>query len=119
MTLAVDRDGPLLHRLEQRRLRLGGRAVDLVGEHEIRKDGPRPKGELLRSGEQRDARDVGRHQVGRELDTHETHVERERERAHQQRLGSPGDALEQDVPAREQADEDFESRRLLSQHHFP
>ena len=38
--LAADRDLPLLHRLEQRALHLGGRAVDLVGEHEVREDRP-------------------------------------------------------------------------------
>ena len=32
----VDRDLALLHRLEQRRLRLRRRAVDLVGEHDVR-----------------------------------------------------------------------------------
>ena len=34
--LAVDGDGPLLHDLEQRRLRLRARPVDLVGEHDVR-----------------------------------------------------------------------------------
>ena len=31
----VDRDLPLLHRLQQRRLRLGGRPVDLVGQQQV------------------------------------------------------------------------------------
>ena len=38
MGLAADRDLPLLHGFEQRRLHLGGRAVDLVGKHEIGED---------------------------------------------------------------------------------
>jgi hypothetical protein len=37
----VDRDLALLHRLEQRRLRLGGGAVDLVGQQEVGEDGAR------------------------------------------------------------------------------
>ena len=37
--LAFEGDLPLLHRLEQRALRLRGRAVDLVGEHNVREDG--------------------------------------------------------------------------------
>ena len=36
----VDRDAPFFHRLEQRRLRLRGRAVDLVGEHDVGDDRP-------------------------------------------------------------------------------
>ncbi len=36
--LAVDRHLPLLHRLEERGLRLRRRAVDLVGEQEVRED---------------------------------------------------------------------------------
>jgi len=69
------------------------------------------------SGEQRDAGDVGRHQVRGELDAAEPHVERERQRPDEQRLGGARHALEQDVAAREQADEHLERRRLLSQHH--
>ena len=52
------------------------------------------------------ADEVGREQVGRELDARELGVDRVAERAHRERLGEAGDALEQDVPAREQADED-------------
>ena len=42
----ADGDLPLLHRLEQRALHLGGRAVDLVGEHEVREDRAELRGEL-------------------------------------------------------------------------
>ena len=38
--LALDRHLPLLHRLQQRGLRLRRRAVDLVGEQEVREDRP-------------------------------------------------------------------------------
>src|SRR2546423_7757020 len=37
----VDRHLPLLHRLEQRRLRLGRRPVDFVREEDLREDGSR------------------------------------------------------------------------------
>jgi hypothetical protein len=43
---AVDRHLPLLHRLEQRRLRLRRRAVDLVGEQQVGEDRARAEGEL-------------------------------------------------------------------------
>jgi hypothetical protein len=36
--LAAQRDLMLLHRLEQRRLDLGRRAVDLVGQHDVGED---------------------------------------------------------------------------------
>ena len=39
--LALHRDAMLLHCLEQRRLRLGRRAVDFVGENDVREDRPR------------------------------------------------------------------------------
>ena len=46
---AVDGDLPLRHRLEQRRLRLRHRAVDLVDEHDVREHRPRPELELARA----------------------------------------------------------------------
>ena len=51
------------------------------------------------------ADDVGRQQVGRELDAGERGVDDLRQRAHRERLGQPGHALEQDVAAGQQADE--------------
>src|ERR1700719_652713 len=50
------------------------------------------------------ADDVSRHQVGRELDAREAHRKRLAERADEDGLAQPGDALEQDVPARDQRD---------------
>ncbi len=69
---AGGRDVILLHRFEQRRLRLRRRPVDLVGQDDLREDRS-----LARTAacalpcvlvEDLGARDVGRHQVGRELD---------------------------------------------------
>ena len=67
--LVADRDLALLHRLEQRALHLGRRAVDLVGEDEVGEDRAlrgrnSPRARVV------DARadDVGGQQVGRELD---------------------------------------------------
>ena len=44
--LAVDRDLPLVHGLEQRGLRARARAVDLVGEQDVREDRPLAEDEL-------------------------------------------------------------------------
>ena len=49
------------------------------------------------------AQDVGRHQVGRELDAGEVQVERLGQRADQQRLAQPGHAFQQAMSADEQA----------------
>ena len=68
--LALDRDLALLHRLEQRRLRLRGRAVDLVGEKEVGEDRPGAELEVgVALVPDRRAGDVGRHQVRGELDS--------------------------------------------------
>ena len=45
---AVYRHAPLFHRFEQRGLRLGRRAVDLVGEHDVGDDRPGTRRELRR-----------------------------------------------------------------------
>ncbi len=68
----LDRHLALLHRLEQRRLRLRRSAVDLVGEQQVGED--RAGAELELGGalvEHRRAGHVGGHQVGRELDARE------------------------------------------------
>ena len=115
---AVRRDRALLHRLEQGRLGLRRRAVDFVGEHQVGEDRARPEPELVRAGQHRDAGDVGGHQVGRELDALEFDVDRQRQGAHEQRLGGAGDPLEQGVPPRQQAHDDVARRGLLSQDHL-
>ncbi len=69
MRLAVDADPPLLHRLQQRGLGLGRRAVDLVGQHEAGEHRAVAEAELaLADVEDVGADDVAGQQVGRELD---------------------------------------------------
>src|SRR5262249_2158729 len=106
------RDLALLHGLEERGLRLRRRAVDLVGEDEVRED--RPGRELeealagrLVLGDDLGAGDVARHEVRRELDARELEREDLRERGDEQRLREPGDADEQAVPAREERHEEL------------
>ena len=97
----------LLHRLEQRRLHLGRGAVDLVGQDDLGEERPLLDVELLRLlVEHHRPDDVGRQEVGRELDAGERGVDDLRQRAHRQGLGEAGDALEQDVAAGQQADEE-------------
>ena len=101
---ARDRDLALGHHLEQRRLHLGGRTVDLVGEDEVGEDRAQLHVETLR-GLAVDARadEVGRHEVGGELDAGERALDRGRERLGGERLREAGHALQEAMPPREQA----------------
>ena len=100
MARAVDRDLPLLHRFEQRRLRPGRHAVDLVDEQQIGEDRPLVQRERARRHvEDVGADDVGGHQVGRALHALKLQPHDARERADRQRLGQARHALEQRVAA--------------------
>ena len=104
---ALHGDAMLLHRLEQRRLRLRRRAVDFVGQHDVGEDRPGRELHLPPAGRRILVDDVGagdvrRHQVGRELDAVELEVEHARHRMDEQRLGEAGHADDQAVAADEQ-----------------
>ena len=97
----------LLHRLEQRRLRLGRGPIDLVGqqdvgEHRSRREHHLPTARLGVILDDVGPGDVGRHQVGGELNPGELQVEDLRHRLDQQRLGEPRDAHDEAVAADEQ-----------------
>jgi hypothetical protein len=103
----ADGDRLLLHRFEQRSLRLGRGAVDLVSQDQIGEDRTRLKLEgasaALGCFEQDvGAQDVRGHQVRRELDAAVVQLQRSSDRAHQQGLAQTRQAFEQDVPARQQ-----------------
>ncbi len=83
---AAGRHAVLLHRLQERGLRLGRRAVDLVGEHEVREHRALDELEHAAAGgvvllEDLGAGDVRRHEVRRELDALERQVQRLGQRA--------------------------------------
>ena len=110
----ADRDLMLLHRLQQRRLHLGRRAVDLVGQNEVGEDralagAERPFARII---DQR-ADQVGRQQVRRELNAVELAMDRRRQRLDGRGLGQAGHALEQDVPAGEQRDQQPRQHHVL------
>ena len=97
---------PLGHHLQHRRLHLRRGAVDLVGEHEVRHHRAELDVELLAAlPVDPGAEDVGGHQVRGELQAGERAADDPGDRLHRERLRHPGHALEQQVPAREQADE--------------
>ena len=110
MGLVADRDRPLLHRLEQRALGARGRAVDLVGQDQRAEERAGLEHELRRAvgpvDEHDGARDVGGHQVGRELDAVVRDPERACEGAHHARLADSRHAFEQGVATEDEADHD-------------
>ena len=116
----ADRHLPLLHHLEQRRLHLRRRAVDLVGEQEVAEDRAELGLELGAVGPV-DARadEIRRDEVGRELHALERAAEHGRGRLDRERLREPGHALDQHVPAGEQADEHPLEHLLLAGDHAP
>jgi hypothetical protein len=89
-------------------LRLRRGAVDLVGEHDLREERALAELEVAALGrldDDRGAGDVGRHQVGRELDAPELELQRLRQAADEERLAEARHALEQAVAAGEEAGE--------------
>ena len=104
--LAEHRDAVLLHRFEHRRLGLGGRSVDLIGEDDVGEDRPASEFEpalaARRLLQDVRARDVHRHQVRRELDAMKVQAQTLGELGDEQRLGEPRHAHQQSVsPSRE------------------
>jgi hypothetical protein len=97
---------PLSHHLEQRGLHLGRGAVDLVGQHEVGHHRAEFDVELLAADAvDPGAEQVGRDQVGGELNAVEGAADHPREGLDSERLGHPGDAFDQQVPLRQQPDE--------------
>ena len=114
--LAADRHLVLLHDLEQRRLHLGGRAVDLVGEQEVAED----RAELgveacrCRGGRSRVPTRSAGTRSGVNWMRRKRAAEHLGERLDGQRLGQAGHALEQHVAAGEQRDEQALEHRVLA-----
>ncbi len=111
----LDRHAILLHDLQQRGVRLGRRAVDLVGQQQLREDRAGPKAKLLRLHvEDRRAGDVRGHQVGGELDAAELAAQHAAQRAHEERLAQARHALDQHVPAGEQRHQRAQHQLVLA-----
>ncbi len=115
---AVDGGLALLHAFEQRTLRLRRRAIDLVGEHHLGHD--RPGTELELGGllvEDREAGDVGREQVRRELDPTERASDALAERLGQHRLADARHVLDEDVALAQERDERHPHLDVLADDH--
>ncbi len=81
---SINADSALLHGLQQSGLRFCGSAVDLIRKQKRGKDRPRPKFEYAISKiENARPRNIGRHQVGRELNALEIASHDSSERSNQ------------------------------------
>ncbi len=106
IVIAVRRDHLLLHRLQQRCLRLGRGAVDLVCQQNIGEDRALGEDELSFAGfriilKELCTRNVRRHQVGGELNAVKRKRKGFRDRADQQGLGKPRNSFQQTMTPRE------------------
>ena len=103
---AVHRDLPFRHRFQKAALGPGRGAVDLVGQHQLGEERARLEHELPAALiEDRDARDVPRQEVARELDAREGQVEGARQGVRQRRLSHPGNVLQQEMARRGEGSE--------------
>ena len=84
------RDRLLLHRFEECRLRLGGRTIDLVCQHEIGKDRPWLKTKTLTAllifTDQGSTNNISWHEVGGKLDSREATLDHVGEGTNEGRL---------------------------------
>ena len=99
----------LLHRLQQRRLRARAGAVDLVGHQQLREDRSGEEAEIAlaarRLFQHLGAENVGRHQVGRELDAARVEPERDAHGLDQLGLGEARHADQQRMAAGQHRDQ--------------
>ena len=113
-SLVAYRDLPLLHRLEQCRLHLSRGTVDFIRQDEIGEDRTFADLELLALLRiDHRAYDIGRKQVRSKLDPAELRIHRRRKRVDGQRLCQTGHTFEQDMPIREEADQQILYQMLL------
>ncbi|OIQ77996.1 hypothetical protein GALL_403080 [mine drainage metagenome] len=115
---AVDADLALLHRFEQRALRLRRRAVDLVGQQQFGEHRPGVEHEALDVARvDADAEHVAGQQVGGELHARVLQPEHMGQRVRQRRLADPGQVLDQQVAGGDQAAHgQFDLGALADQH---
>ena len=105
-------DLAFLHGFEEGGLGFGGRAVDFVGEDDVVEEWSGYEAEFALSGgaiflEDVGAGDVGRHEVGGELDAGEGHGQAAGDGADHEGFCEPGDAFEEYVALAEEGDQEL------------
>ena len=102
----VNGDLPVIHGFEQSGLRLGRRAVDLVGKQDIGEDRATLEFELLLDGGvDGNAKDIGGKHVAGELDSLKAAIQGTREGLAQRGFANSRDAFDEQVSAREDGDQ--------------
>ena len=118
VALAGDGDVLLLHRLQQRRLGARAGAVDFVGHQQLGEDRALDEAEGAAAAvallQHFGAQDVGRHQVGRELDALASMPEHDAQGLDQLGLGEAGHADQQQVTAGQQRNQRLIDDLLLA-----
>jgi hypothetical protein len=116
----ADRDLPLLHHLEQGRLHLRRRAVDLVGKQEVAEhraelgvEAPLPRAVDARPDE------IRGHEIRRELDPCERAAEHPGGRLDGEGLGEAGNTFDQQVALGQEADDHALEHVVLPRDHPP
>ena len=106
MRMSVDGHLTLVHGFQQRGLRFGSGAVDFIGQQEVSEDGPRLElegfGLEVIDG---DAEHVARQHVAGELQAVEAAGDRARQGLRQSGFADAGNVFDQQVTARQQADQ--------------
>ena len=115
-------DGMFLHRLQQRGLRLRGRAVDFIRQNHLGKNRAAQKHETtsassvllndIRTG------DVCRHEIGRKLHTPESKTERLRKTLYHVSFREAWHAFKQTMTTGKNSDDDLLYNRVLSDDRF-
>ena len=109
MGCGANRDTALLHGLQQSRLGLGRRTIDLIGQKDVGEDRAFLEVEMFFAGvalvHHVTPHDITRHEVGRELDAREGQMQNVGDRRHDLGLADTGNTLEQHVSLGKQADQ--------------
>jgi hypothetical protein len=114
-------DTAFLHGFEERRLRPWRRAIDFVGEHDVREDRSALEDELALSAGRIDedvrAGDVGRHQVRRALHAGKPEIGGVAQRFDEQRLAESRRPLDERVPLTEETHQQMIDERRVPHEH--
>ena len=113
----ADRHLAFLHRFQQRALHFGRRAIDFIGQNQVRKKRAELGRELAGARiVYKGADQIRRQQVGRKLQTLEAGLDAGGHGFDGERLGQTGDAFEQDVAVREQTEQEPIDQIFLTDH---
>jgi hypothetical protein len=120
--LTASRDLFFLHGFQHRGLCLGRSTVDFVCQNEVSEDGASLKLKTAlsvgRFHHEVGAEDVSGHEVGRELNPAEAHVQDFSKRADKKRLAEPGDPFKEDVSTTEDGNECALHNGVVAHNHF-